>query len=221
MSPSLIVRSACGSLFVLILLGCGGSPPSKTASNKSPASATTPASTSGTAEGKKEPEKLTVNVKDLPEPGEPVPPLDGDRVQLRSPAKWVRQPRNDEQYLAMFKLSNATHYPQILLLPAKQTDAEPQTWTRENMEEIAASLAAEKETQTAIVELGDHPWIYYRSVAKTGQTRLDLSTLITQVAGRRYELQLRCVRYTREDYEPFLLAVAKHTQMTASPVAAP
>jgi hypothetical protein len=174
-----VFLSAC-----LFVAGCGEKTPDKDADG---------VPNQVEAEGVK-----TVDAAKLPKLADPLPPLDGGRLEnVAPPEGWQRQLR-DARYLALFLPESAdiSTLPRIVLTVADVGEGVPATVTAENLEEFRDIVAKELETRGSLDEpakamlIGENPYVRYvvKGKMKTLDTRRQI--LETTFDGRRYTLTL-------------------------------
>jgi hypothetical protein len=200
-------------VFVILAAGCGTTeqPRKPSAGTASPADAV-----------------LRIDVATLPPVGDPLPPLDGGRLQLAGPRGWVLPPR-DKQWLVRFQTQPDVAYPSILVTGKDAIGIE--SLTAKNVRDFAdrtqSALDDELRPQkqrllkpVAPLRIGDRYWIEYARGAQAGGTRLERLFLVTVVAGREYTIELRTYVGSLAKRRPEALAVAaKMKVLTANPPA--
>jgi hypothetical protein len=174
--------------------------------------------------GSQEPAKdpaapITVNTAELPELADPIPLLDGGRIEAAPPKGWD-VPARSSKFVVRFQQRTDLLYPTIIIT-AEDYAAIPDV-TRENVNEFAARLAADESLGTVKpIEVGPFVGVTYR---KRGIEKGSLNKILEQlfletaVAGRKYSIELRTREGSLPETEPYLMAVAGGIKfLTAAP----
>ena len=179
-------------LSVMLLSGCGG--PAKAPVSK---------------------ESKTLRVDELPELGEPMEPLDDERIVIAPPAGWHIPPR-DSQWIVRFKSSPKLRYPTIMLTAEDYEDVF--NVSKDNVDEFAEQISALLQQDEKTARLADEitpvqvkrfVGITYRRRARIQKKKIIERVFVeTVVAGRKYTLELRASKGTGERFRPYLFAVA-------------
>ncbi|HTN74656.1 MAG TPA: hypothetical protein VL096_05395 [Pirellulaceae bacterium] len=173
------------ALAFLGLAGCGGE-----AATVKDGDETTPAVAAAEAAGVK-----VVPAAGLPKLDDPLPPLDGGRIEVSPPAGWVRLER-DNNFLTRFVIDKTSGNPPRMLLTVQDASGDFASGvTADNVEAFAAAIAAEMEGKKLVEEvkpivIGQHAFARYVGAAKKGNRSVDRQILITEFDGRRYQIAL-------------------------------
>jgi hypothetical protein len=152
----------------------------------------------------------------LPALADPLPPLDGGRVDNLAPPKGWEPLSRDNAYLARFivKGHNANDLPR-LLVTAEDAGAElPTNVSADNVDDFAEKIQAElskfREPAKAL-QLGDNFYARYVTTAKKGNRGVDRQVLVTVQNGRRYT-------YTLEVYSDQIMTYRDQAYATSAGV---
>jgi len=148
----------------------------------------------------------------LPALDEYIPPIDEGRIEIAPPKGWYLPPRtakvlfrtqrNPKQDVPVISLT-AQDWPELATLDPKATE--------EFIKHLASERGRDPKTYRP-VQLGNRTWVASRGRAReAGRVArvLDVLTLETVAAGRRYTLRLICDANELEQWEPYLQAVAQ------------
>lgn len=214
-SHMVLLGVACG-----MLLGCGGNAPGP--EPKPEATSEAEPNKQGQPQDKQEEkvEYVLPDIAGLPEVGAGLPPLDDGRIVISGPEKWVRAPRNDAVYLAMWRGSMKSRYPRLLVRVAEADEIKQ--LKPEYADEFTQNLAKELEKDVISTAIGDRTWCYYEYKARAASgTPLDVAVLLTVFDGRQYEVELSCVRGTLNEFKPLAFAVAKSIELKPAEAESP
>ena len=154
----------------------------------------------------------------LPELADPLPPLDGNRIEVSPPAGW-QVPSRSSKWIARFKQRDDSSYPTILLTAVDYPDL-PDVSAEADLKKFAALVAeAEKVPEARPVEIGRFVGVAYRKLGKepgTISSVVERFFLSTVVAGRKYTLELQTREGTLSTTRPNLMAVAKGIKFLAA-----
>lgn len=193
----------------LALAGCGDSGPTPT---------TTPA-----AQKPAKPTIATISAKEIGTPGDFLPPLDGQRVELAAPKGWVAAAR-DKKFVAQFTSRSGAAYPRILVTAKDASGSE--SLTGKNIKAFASKVQdelnqgsvdededAEPPSEAALpavkpLRIGDQYWVETLRKAHAKKTALERWILVTVVGDRQYTVELRAYIGSLNANRPQVLAVA-------------
>ena len=160
----------------------------------------------------------TVKVDELPELGDAIGPLDGQRIEVAPPKGW-HVPSQSSRWIVRFTASEQMRYPSIIVRAEDHQGIF--NCSRANVDQFAAEIAdafekdksAAKQRMTiAPIEIGRFVGVSYRrrgrapyGVKKVMVERLLLDTV---VAGRKYTIELQTREGDLDRYRPHLFAVA-------------
>jgi hypothetical protein len=207
----LTARAVACVAATLACCGCGSSEPPALIPDSGPASVQKPVEAA--------PQNSTAlsSQEDLPPLADPLPPLDGGRVELAGPEGWHVPPR-DPRWLAQFQLVANNPYPRILVhLPEEHEGSE--RVTAESAAAFAANLASQlrrelepKGMTVPDVEplvMGDFAGAQYtrQATIKGKDQRLDRLFLVTVQGSRRYVVELDALYGTLSQFRGHALAV--------------
>lgn len=169
-------------LLVLVLSGCAQPPPSADSSPKRPAAATGP---------------KRYDADNLPPVAEPLPPLDGGRVQFAPPQEWKLLPR-DSKYLARLVKGKPNELPRIVVSAMPTAAGEIADVAEENFTEFVkerkkASAAVKGRKMIEPVRpiiLAGRPWARHVRYVEFSGSPAALQSLETARGGRRYVIEL-------------------------------
>lgn len=202
-TPLVLASSLLAFSLLAVTLGCGGSPadnatPDSSGANVAGESRTDSGSNGEVSAAPTAREPKIVAADSLPI-GDPMPPLDGGKLELARPTDWS-VPSRDSKYVVQFQAGDS-RYPRI------QVTAEDDWWgkgdlTEENVVEFAAAVQSRLEEQdVALVEpalpmvIGGVPAArYVRRTRFRGTVRavtVERQIVATILSGRVYEIDLQ------------------------------
>lgn len=160
----------------------------------------------------------TINVNELPELGDAIGPLDGQRIEVAPPRGWQVPPRSS-QWIVRFAASEQTSYPSIIIRAENYEGAF--NVSRANVDEFARQIAgslekdksAAKRTVTVTpIEIGRFVGVSCRRRGKVSSRFKSIVVerllLDTVVAGRKYTIELQTREGDLDIYRDHLFAVA-------------
>ena len=206
-------------LCAMLLSGCGGETAEKAGPADEAEAATSETSTSGVKE---------ISADGLPTLADPLPRLDGGRIEVAAPEGWKPLPR-DNAHLARFivQKNDANNLPRILVTAA-DAGALPGPVTSDNVVEFAAAIAAELGEKKGLEEpakpiiIGDNAFARYVTQARTKSGReVKRQILETVQAGRRYTLTLEVYNQVDKKNRDLAYAVAAGLKFSGSATPAP
>jgi hypothetical protein len=164
------------------------------------------------------PRLRTVNVDGLPGLGDPIGPLDQQRIEVAPPKGWY-VPSQTSQWIIRFTASEQMTYPSIIV---RAEDYQGLAHvSRTNVDEFAEQVAnafqkdqaaAKRTMAIAPIEIGRFVGVSYRRRGKApyGLKEILVERLLLEsvVAGRKYTIELQTRDGELERYEPHLFAVA-------------
>lgn len=173
----------------------------------------------------------------LPKLGDPMPPLDDDRLIVAPPAGWQVLPRS-KNYLARFRADKREPFPTIIITvddfeSIRNVTAENQVEFGKavfaQMQERAKRLQQEGKGDGKVklaesiepVKIGKFLGIQYARRVRTSEGVMDSYFLETVRDGRRYILELRDLENAAAQWKPHLYAVALGMQFPKSAAAEP
>lgn len=164
------------------------------------------------------PRLRTVNVDGLPERGDPIGPLDQQRIEVAPPKGWY-VPSQTSQWIIRFTPSEQMTYPSIIVRAEDYQGLA--NVSRANVDEFAEQVAeafendksaTKRSVAIAPIEIGRFVGVSYRRRGKApyGLKEILVERLLldTVVAGRKYTIELQTRDGELESYEPYLFAVA-------------
>lgn len=153
----------------------------------------------------------TVRATELPELTGALPPLDGGRLEIQTPADWKPGP-HEEGFLARLQFEGAEQYPVILIAaadyPGGSTVEDLLQAVNEDLEAEDAKLAVDPKP----LEFEGFQGVEYLRRAKTATHELERMVVVRTLGTRRYSLELRALRGTTARFRPYLLAIARGLQ---------
>jgi hypothetical protein len=162
--------------------------------------------------------QVVVSLDKLPELGDPIGPLDDERIEVAPPKGWHVPPRSS-RWIIRFTPSERTRYPSIIVTGEDFEGVF--NATRGNLDVLADQIAAAYETAesaagqpttTEPIEIGDFVGVSSRRLGRApyGMKEIVVERLLldTVVAGRRYTAELQTREGELETYRGYLLAVA-------------
>jgi hypothetical protein len=165
-------------------------------------------------------EPREIGGQDLPELGEYMPPLDGERIEVAPPEGWTVSPRG-EGYVVRFRESTAEKYPMILVT-AEDCEAVANL-SPDNVREFADRTRREESLGAAEpITIGDFVGVVYGKRGKEAKSLnriLERLLLVTVADGRKYTLELRTWEGQLEKSKRALFAVAGGIRFAGSRVA--
>lgn len=169
-----------------LFLGCGTDAPVPAPAVPTPA-APAPPSTATTG-----PAAAAFNISVGPA-GNPLPPLDSQKVQSVAPEDWKLMPRNSKEYLVGLYFDSKGGIPRILFTA---TDAEGSVTDEASLSaftgEVTKELAdLELLHQPAAVKIGENYWVRYVRGGRFQSQGANRMFLETKRNGRRYTIQLQ------------------------------
>lgn len=188
-------RVVCLVVSVILPLGCGGSP-----------------------EAPPSPQPRIVKLDELPELGDPIGPLDQQRIEVAPPKGWY-VPARSSRWIVRFTPSDQVGYPSIMVT------AEPyegiSNVSRQNVAEFAKQIAsalgsnksgAKQAAEAAPIQIGRFVGVSHERTGEAphGFKKIIVERLIldTVVAGRKYSIELRTREGDLSKYRPHVFAVA-------------
>lgn len=160
----------------------------------------------------------TVRVDELPELGDPIGPLDRQRIAVAPPKGW-HVPSKSSRWIVRFTASEQLRYPSIIVTAEDYGGI--LNVSRENVDEFAGQIAgaferdksAARQTMTvAPIEIDRFVGVSYRrrGKARYGYKEIVVERLLldTVVGGRKYTVELQARQGDLETYRPCLFAVA-------------
>lgn len=163
-----------------------------------------------------------VSAAELPRLGDPIPRLDGGRIDVSPPKGW-EVPARSNKFVIRFQKEPGSTYPAILVT-AKDYGDFPDV-SAENVAKLAARIASENSVPEAKpVEIGRFVGVAYRKrgIEKDSISEvLDRLILETVVAGRKYSIELRTREGSLRETQPYLFAVAQGIHFLEAQTAVP
>ncbi len=186
----------------VLVAGCGGGDGGGNGNGGSTNGGPAPATGSGGGDGEIKQYKLS----ELPKLGDPLPPLDGGRVQLAPPTGWHVLPRSSD-YVTGFYKTDRNKLPRIIIDGADEADG-PATLTAAELPAFVKKIEAEVNKDLTDNEvllepvrpliLGDTPCARYVRAAKirvlSSAVAAEQMFLVTVLNGRRYTLRLQVAK---------------------------
>ncbi|GEM_PF-1167729 len=143
-----------------------------------------------------------------------LPPLDGGRVEIAGPKDWELMPRSGK-YLFRIKKAADQATP-LIALTAEDFKAGDLVNLDGNSVQQFVELMAEKTGKSAKsmrpIKVGDRYWVAYRRRAQASgrvSRSMEVLRMDTLAGGRLYSLQLVCELGELEQFQDYLLAVAR------------
>jgi hypothetical protein len=148
----------------------------------------------------------------LPKLADPLPPLDGGRVEVAAPEEWKAASR-DPRWLARFILAIGSQYPSILV--TAEEAGQPTELNGDTVDGFAGQVRDElaKRDSKSLPEVrplvvDGFVGVYYEDSPRTRSAQLDRMTIATLAGGRKYTVELQALSGTLEKYRDAALAVA-------------
>jgi hypothetical protein len=160
-----------------------------------------------------------VGQEELPKLGDPLPPLDGNRLELAPPEGW-HVPSASREYVVRMDESGQDRYPRIIVT-AEEYEGIANV-SEANVAEFADQVAAARKVKSGVkpIEIGRFVGVAYAKRGKVSKpvTRiLQVLYLETVVAGRKYRFELRCEDGELEAKQPYLFSVVRGTRFLEKP----
>ncbi len=158
-----------------------------------------------------------VRAEGLPALNDPLPLLDGGRVELSPPGDWKTYPRK-AGYVARFYYYKTTALPRILVTVTEGENQGLAAATKDNLPELSKVVDAIIEKKygkdTKLLEpakqmiIGGQPWIRYVYKASLKGLIAECQVLKTVAGGRVYTVELQVIEGKLLDYRDDAYAVA-------------